>query len=70
MKKIKGIQITAEECHTVTNGKIDITYCERPIELTIDFTDGTNIVVTKEELEKLLEASKRKTNQRLLKKNT
>lgn len=58
MKKIKGIQILAKECHTITNGKNDVGYCKGLIEITVDFTDSTNTIVTKKKLEKLLEEKK------------
>jgi hypothetical protein len=52
-KKIKGIQITAYEIDALS-GKTDVAYCTRFKEMTVDFADGSNVIITLKELETLL----------------
>jgi hypothetical protein len=53
IKRIKGIQIVAHNID-VLDGKIYVGYCTKIKEMTVDFTDGSNVIVTLENLEALL----------------
>ena len=52
-RKIKGIQILAYEINTLS-GDIDVAYCKKFKEMTIDFIGGDNTILTKKDLEALL----------------
>jgi hypothetical protein len=52
-KEIKGIQIAADNID-VLDGKNHVAYCTHVKELIIDFTNGTNVIITLEELQALL----------------
>jgi hypothetical protein len=53
IKKIRGIQIMAHQIHTISK-IIDVAYCKTVKEMTVDFDDGKNVIVTIGELEALL----------------
>lgn len=53
-KIIKGIQITALEIDGLTGSERDVYYCKGFEEMTIDFTDGSNMVINAAKLEKMI----------------
>jgi hypothetical protein len=57
-KKIKGIQISAYEIDTLSSYKGDVAYCRKFEEMTIDFTDGTNTIITAKELIEIINKKK------------
>ena len=54
MKKIKGIQIVAKEIVVLTGFKRDVAYCKGFEEMIIDFTGGSNRVISVSELERMM----------------
>jgi len=59
-KKIKGIQIIASKVGVLTGYQRDGVYCNKFIEMTIDFTDGTNTIISRQKLEKILDKEAKK----------
>jgi hypothetical protein len=55
VKKIRGIQIIAKEAYTLTSYEKDVSYCKGFIEMTVDFTDGSNRVITSKELKEMID---------------